>query len=136
MAINDAERVLVAALRSGKYMQITGALEYPRGNCCLGVACREYDRLFPGMLKIEYDRAVVPSVGRRTKFDGNDSTLPKAVQTWLQWDSPYGWLDANRGYSHSCLLSANDGGLDFDQIADIIESGAVLKDLSQGDTYG
>ena len=37
--MNQAEKLLVAALRSGKYKQCTGALRKDDGFCCLGVAC-------------------------------------------------------------------------------------------------
>ncbi len=30
----------IAALLSGEYKQVTGFLETPEGNCCLGVLCR------------------------------------------------------------------------------------------------
>lgn len=41
--INDAEKALVEALRSGKYTQARRALRVGEEFCCLGVACDIYD---------------------------------------------------------------------------------------------
>lgn len=126
------------ALRGGEYSQTLGRLKrsvdnsgsiFPVGFCCLGVLC---------------DLASKEGVG---EWDGNDqfvtqetlgvdnkdpSTLLGAVRRWSGIEDSAGQLiqpirlpedpaGFNPGRKARSLASANDGGLSFLEIADIIE---------------
>lgn len=105
---------LVRALRSGKYEQTMGVLRTgaPREYkyCCLGVAC------------------VV--AGKRFKADhecqGETGILPERVQDYFGFISAKGRvIDGNiviGGGHYEDLISANDGGRSFPQIADAIKA--------------
>jgi hypothetical protein len=129
--INAAERRLVEALRSGKYAQATGLLkknirldiEPKKGFCCLGVACE------------------ISGLGRFSDSDDfytgdNEAAsafLPKSVKNQLGWADDHGTLcesfvEQGPHGIRSNLTSYNDTGYTFEQIASIIELGAVELD--------
>lgn len=113
----EARKALVAALRSGRYTQITGGLERLDadgnviGNCCLGVACREYIA-DGGTLEL---RRMKLAGDEYTAFAGDGGFLPGAVQAWL------GFANALGNNSRQNLAYLNDHGTTFAEIADIIE---------------
>ena len=121
-----------AALRSGEYSQSTQYLRTNNGFCCLGVLCDLYDK------------TEKPKIGWETNIDQefsfgaqrDDQTLPTEIQAWskLMTSNPgfqtfkaaYGSVpkdDLGRIYPNEilCLAEANDDGLTFPQIADIID---------------
>lgn len=93
----------VAALRSGEFTQIQGALENPSGNCCLGVLCNL--ALVEGIC--DYKCGL---------FDGESAVLPKSVQKWS------GITSASAIFGANSLTHQNDSAdKSFLQIANIIE---------------
>lgn len=106
-------------LRSGDYAQGQSALRQQWVSsgtemfCCLGVLC-----------EIAVEEGVIPpstmnGVGTHTYGLGSDVSsvyLPLAVQKWSGISTRDGVY--NGSYS---LVTANDSGVDFDEIADIIE---------------
>lgn len=121
MELNEAEKKLVAALRSGDYKQSKQRLRDKDGFCCLGVACD-----ISGISTWDEDA-----------YLGNDRKLPDAVMFELEWadnsaltDIPLFDKDRVRlgaRYYYYNLATLNDDGLTFDQIADVIEAGLVRR---------
>lgn len=107
----ELRREWVKALRSGEYKQTRRHLEDATGNCCLGVACRVFDKLHPRTLEIEAREHGVVS------FNGTISHLPDPVQEAMG-------LRVHTGHTskHGYLTDMNDRGTPFATIADIIES--------------
>ena len=107
----------VAALRSGEYRQTRGALRkakeggYERdGYCCLGVLCQ-----ISGLVKwVKGDGIVYAS----TKDVRHPSLLPAEVMAWAGLRTPIG--NFYDGAQNSSLISYNDHGVSFHDIADII----------------
>lgn len=119
----DIKQKWIKALRSGEYKQTTGNLcslgekgdSTPRF-CCLGVL----SELMPKIQK--YDS---PSGYRH--YEGEPELLPEEVQDWSGVKSDDGVFDQpipnpldKDGVLYS-LVECNDNGLDFKNIADIIE---------------
>lgn len=87
--------------------QVSCALETEKGHCCLGRLVRL--AITAGVpLKIEHIKRVNDDV---TFFDGHDGVLPDAVRDWAGMNSRSGRLD------HTSLMSMNDFGMTFPQIA-------------------
>ena len=114
--LNVNAQKLINALRSGKYTQIIGALHKDAGFCCLGVACdlfiKENDT-FPGWTKSIWD-------GFTQSFDDETAVLPDRVRVWLGFRTNQGNFTPVEGYFS--LASANDSGVSFQEIADMIEA--------------
>lgn len=86
----------VTALRGGEYLQARKRLKVGDGYCCLGVLCR--------VLDIEIDEK-----GDNVIIDGKDMN--------------YSGLDGFiHGDHRTDLISMNDNGSNFDEIADWIET--------------
>jgi hypothetical protein len=101
------------ALLSGRYQQTTGALENKRGNCCLGVACRE--AIADGVpIRVDVRNWHV-------QFDGHQSYLSSATAAWLGTDEDP-TLTCVHGDVRNEAASLNDRGHTFDQIADDIRA--------------
>lgn len=131
----------IAALRSKKYKQGQKLLKSksPRGvvrHCCLGVLCELYqnDRRRKKMKPLPTDSFLpdddryddgVPIKSRVCEFDSFYSTLPPRVVKWAGMHSDEGDFDTPEILPDdsigSTLVMLNDGGLDFEEIADIIE---------------
>lgn len=73
-------RIVVDAIKSGRYPKTEGALcrmhDGAIGYCCLGVACEEFNILFPGTLVISGEVAV-------RIYNGHQALLPLPVAEWL-----------------------------------------------------
>ncbi len=113
------------ALRSGKYKQTVGRLN--RDNlefCCLGIACEV--ALADGV-DLDVSSKTVDSEPRGLEISYNDHTgsLPDAVAEWLGIDSDGGLVFEDMNDKRLSLAVLNDGGMTFDQIADIIDAGLV-----------
>lgn len=145
--MNEMEKKLVAALRSGKYKQGRSYLRVGDRYCCLGVACDLMVQEGMGewlppsdsdedVRQIDIDGAFV------FRASGDQEDAEQLVQ-WMRdrmgWISGVGdvaiesrdAVDSLAGYNDvDSLAGYNDGGLTFDQIADIIEAGLVIH---QGD---
>lgn len=115
--MNDMEKRLVAALRSGEYRQIKNCLHTSEGFCCLGVAC-DISNL-SSWTKFESADIVLC-------YDDNDAVLPESVMKMLNWWSSVGTLNfVDRNGNSLSLSDLNDFGFSFSKIADIIEAGLV-----------
>lgn len=118
--LNDNAKKLVKALRSGKYKQGQDWLRIGNTFCCLGVACDLYRKEFG----TKWDK--------RDMFFGEDTVLPIEVQEW------FGFSDEEGSWSkedHCSLISMNDMGKSFKEIADKIESepeGLFVKSKIKG----
>lgn len=134
----------VAELRSGKYRQAVNYLNVVDSNeyCCLGVLCRlaEQDNVVDSQLQSGY----VFFESLETPGDRSHQILPDAVVAWANIKDQYGditiyaeefdhfdlkenfdWSDVTYlgdGQVAKVQLTAlNDGGVSFEQIADLIE---------------
>ena len=115
MTPKEARGLWVAALRSGEFEQVRGALDVDDGYCCLGVACKLFQQHF-GTLTIAQ-----ASHNVRT-YDGCKTTLPEPVRRWLGLASDIGaFLDGNVSPVYRSLAELNDAGISFDMIATAIE---------------
>lgn len=136
--MNEPQKALVAALRSGEYKQAKHVLcsfdEQDKRFCCLGVACDLYQKMVGGLKITETEH------NRRYNDHGQD--LPAPVMVWLGFYNSIGVIDENRvkelqtllnekgldkiePYHLDTLAELNDNGTPFDVIADIIEKGLV-----------
>lgn len=114
--IKERAMELVAALRSGNYVQAVGQLKNKNNEfCCLGVAC---DISGVGV----YNEADY-FVPKDDCLDRNSVGLPIAVQKHFGFDSADGaTVDGSViRDKHYSLADANDTGATFHQLADYIE---------------
>lgn len=108
--MNENAKKWVAALRSGKYQQVKGALRRSEGYCCLGVACDVYRK------ETRKGRWLKGNHGNFI-FMRTSQVLPLAIQEWLGLTDELGYVDEDRA-----LTELNDNGSTFAEIADLIES--------------
>lgn len=110
------QQLWVDALRSGEYRQTRGCLQDSHGYCCLGVACRVYE-------KHTGDKLVEDRFGHLSGFDL--SGYLAIVKNWLQLHGEEGELTHLIDYSQVEFISLtykNDhDNLNFNQLADYIE---------------
>jgi hypothetical protein len=120
------KKLWVKALRSGDYTQGTGSLRDSENNfCCLGVLCNLHAKASPQIAAEQEDE---------TLYLGEGGLLPFVVAEWADFKLSELILDATGGYDGApvCnvrlagrdadLASLNDGGLSFDNIANLIEA--------------
>lgn len=108
----------VAALRSGEYKQIKGALKREGGHCCLGVLCDLYAK--ERGLKRWNDGQLSADADRTHSIHFQDKGIPGAVVgIWSGFDSS---LRVSIGKKTQQLDGHNDDGCTFDEIADAIEA--------------
>jgi len=101
------KKIWIEALRSGKFKQGRGTLYKDGKHCCLGVA---YDVLVHGdWVDDEYDRWCIPHIGN-SGYDERDE-LPGYIRRKLG-------ISPDRMQT---LISMNDNGHSFNEIADWIE---------------
>jgi hypothetical protein len=123
----------VTALRSGEYEQAKGLLKKidPEngddiGYCCLGVLCElaieDGVNVKRGGGVRHEDRFDPEDVWYSTpRYDDNDALIGTKVMGWSEMRTNDGSFDDDRGIMVS-LVNYNDGGMSFNEIADIIES--------------
>lgn len=113
----DVKNEWVDALLYGGYEQGTNILRASNDKfCCLGVLCDLAVR--HGVLPQPMHNGFYWSYG-----EGESGVLPVAVQVWAgldHWDPPITFTKDNETYK--TLSAANDYGLTFDEIADIIKN--------------
>lgn len=125
----QARELWISELRSGKWIQGTGALCQSGKHCCLGVACE---------LAIKDGVPIEKTVnwGEPVYYGGyHGFTLPPAVLGWLGLQDDVGSLTSVVQVKYTqctSLASMNDVGATFPQIADIIEKGLV-RNGNQGE---
>ena len=100
------------ALRSGEYSQTRGYLRTTEGFCCLGVLCDLYSKETGTEWVENYE------LENSSSFLEEFATLPKEVMEWSGLEYPNPYFDFENGVS---LASLNDGGKEFNEIADVIE---------------
>lgn len=119
--MNEAERKLVTALRSGLYKQTASYLRLGDTYCCMGVACD----VLGG--DINWKQAAYSMRGLYFYEHENDKYfLPVTIASKLGWycQAPIDVIDRNG--DKLSLYALNDSGFTFDQIADVIEAGFVI----------
>lgn len=110
MANKERVQLLVDALKSGEFNQITGYLETTEGNCCLGVAGRVSVRN-----GLELHVTVEDGV---TFFDDDETTMPQAVMDWYGFVEYDPMLVIEDGTEESAIDLNDSGDYDFNKIAD------------------
>lgn len=129
---------LVAALRSGKYIQGRDRLTYKSSDpakpqeydCCLGVACKLYVAEHPDFfVSIELMENAGEFINV-TNYQYEKVLLPSMVRKYFGIVTGSGVIDLTLVYPHLAslvglteieLTALNDSGATFDQIADVIE---------------
>jgi hypothetical protein len=120
----DVKAKWLAALRSGRFKQATGALRrnltvdgrnlpVDYAYCCLGVLC-----------EIAVKEGVIPPADPEGFYDEESMTLPIRVREWAGINGYNPSIPYRRdpdGKAISSLAEANDKGYSFNQIADLIE---------------
>ena len=121
--MNENAKKWVAALRSGEYRQCKSRLHRQDEYCCLGVA-EELRLNSVGESWVAHpelaDEFVVPGWTGEHDEEPGYAVLSKETQDWLGLASDHGSWDA--GDNPRSLISMNDHGKTFAEIADIIES--------------
>lgn len=114
----DIKKKWLTALRSGEYEQGKSFLHNDGEFCCLGVLCDIYKNEHPG---IEWtlgrdERLVLNVVGDKTPY-----VLPEAVMHWADVQGPSPLVLYHGVYKQLSMLN-DDYGLEFDDLADLIEA--------------
>lgn len=119
--LNETEKSLVKALRSGVYRQAQEKLRDGNRFCCLGVLC---DITGLGIWVPDEAWSFTTEGGELERW-----ILPDSVREHIGWSAPEGILSVrDRVGKFTTLASLNDEGLTFDQIADVIEAGLVRRE--------
>jgi len=122
----DRLRLLVAALRSGEFVQTQSQLGRvdpagvePDKFCCLGVACEVAIRN-----GLDLDREVSSNDPTVLRYDGISDELPARVQEWYGIDGSNPVLVEENIVNDevTCIEANDDEGLNFAEIADLMES--------------
>lgn len=108
--LNSNAQKWVDAIRSGKYKQTTAKLSDGQSYCCLGVACELAMDSGVALYKQVYNGGVV-------LYNGCQGMLPAEVKRWLRLDDSGSYAEG----MHIALVSLNDTGKSFKEIADFIE---------------
>lgn len=114
--MHENVRAWIEALRSGEYQQARETLRVNDEYCCLGVACdisglHQWERL---------DETSIYT------YDEHHNILPLTVIAWMELDIHENWgsLQGDRSGDRGLLLdliTMNDSGASFEEIADHIE---------------
>ena len=100
----------VAALRSGKYTQATGALRKAGDSfCCLGVLCDIID-------PTKWDARP----GIEWYYDGRRELLPESIVEKASLRTDDGYCDTGPEWGET-LATLNDEGATFSELAELIE---------------
>ena len=105
------------ALRSGKYAQAQERLHTEDGFCCLGVLCEVYIKEHGLDRSLMWEEGTGLDEGEMFIF-GSSTYLPKQVMNWANVPRAGQIVTADKMID---LADLNDGGVPFDQIADLIE---------------
>lgn len=108
--MNDNAKKWVAALRSGAYKQGVKSLCRNNYYCCLGVACEVFIQ--------EGGELDKKQTGEYTLYHKEAYVLPEVVRDWLRLTTTGGHYKNN----YNSLITFNDKGKSFEEIAKIIES--------------
>ena len=106
--LTKPQRLWVKALEDGEYRQARGQLYRKGGFCCLGVACKLYNKEKNKVLKY--------------RKDGDLENFPE-VRDWLGLRNESGSFSAGiEGVDALDLVSLNDDGSSFKEIAKVIRA--------------
>jgi hypothetical protein len=108
----------VSALRSGEYKQTFDTLRDNYGFCCLGVLCDLYidqSEDFTEEQRSYWNNAHEFLVAKDPNYDNEVAVLPASVMNWAGMKTSDGTIGLDS------LASLNDQGMEFDQIADVID---------------
>jgi hypothetical protein len=121
------KKKLVRALRSGRYRKIRNVMHRGERFCVLGVLCELYRKEHPKAQWIE------PEAGdfefqASPKGESNETHPPEKVWKWalkgkaalIRDDEPHFDFECGRT-QYGCLSEANDDGVSFSKLADVIE---------------
>ena len=111
----------VAALRSGKYQQGTGALKIGDKYCCLGVLCDISDQ---ATWEVDTEYPLPDRNDKIYEYFGVEDVLPDDVMRWAGMQSNSGVIPglSEAPFDKTKLVFYNDDlEYTFNQIADIIE---------------
>lgn len=116
----------LAALRSGEYKQVTGALRKEAGFCCLGVQCDlskvadwrpvAYATGGPKFSYAAIDTAEPPFMVAAWAYEPREDRLPLAADPIVATVTRYGQFERQ-----ITLAGLNDNGASFEEIARVIE---------------
>ena len=117
----DVKQKWITALRSGEYKQTCGRLRKGDSYCCLGVLTDLYDKDKDINCHAWYEED--GQYGYESDGGTVEATLPESVMKWADLDDPNPRVREDRmGEPLTSLAYLNDNdGLDFNQLADIIE---------------
>jgi len=112
----DRLRLAVEALRSGRFVQGTGALERDGRNCCLGVLCRV--AMENGL---DIQAAEKPDGDMAFGERGDTAYLPPEVYTWYGLDVHNMLLSTDGNPQESATYLNDTWRWTFEMIADAME---------------
>lgn len=115
--VNENAKKWVAALRSGEYQQTKSRLQNSKGYCCLGVACDLYEKEL-GVKVLPRCSGYYDATQEGEELSGNF----EPVRVWLGLRDSVGQCAMEDKTISASLAEANDDGLSFSDIADILES--------------
>ena len=117
----DVKQKWITALRSGEYKQTGGRLRKGDSYCCLGVLTDLYDK--DKDIKCHAWHEEDGHYGYKSGDEIVEATLPESVMKWADLDELNPIVrDDRMGEPLTSLAYLNDNeGLDFNQLADIIE---------------
>lgn len=110
-------KLWLKALRSGLYKQTIYTLRDNNGFCCLGVACEVYNQY---QKKNKKKQLRLTKIKDRFMYNSSVCGLPFKVKGWLGLTTCSGTYIVNK--NKTSLIDQNDAGVNFNKIANIIES--------------
>lgn len=110
----ERRKLLVKALRSGRYKQGKHHLRDKDEYCCLGVACDVY-------ANSQYDRPQWKFTKTIGTFLGQDLMLPPEVRDWFGFKSNQGSYKQRSSIEASLIILNDNRPFNFEDIADVIE---------------
>ena len=108
----QAYKLWLEALRSGKYKQAKGALRKGNRFCCLGVLCDIHRKVVEP--KTKWKKELRELGDGRYSYNNERGILPDNVLKWAGLTRSEVKLDT--------LVEMNDSGEGFNKIADVIEN--------------
>ena len=110
----ERRKLLVEALRSGRYKQCRTRLRDEDRYCCLGVACDVY-------ANSQHDRPQWEFTKTIGAFLGQDLMLPCEVRDWFGFESSQGNYNQYPGRGTSLIILNDMRSASFEEIANVIE---------------
>jgi len=105
--LTKAQKLWLEALESGEYKQAIDRLYDGKGYCCLGVACKIYNKENNKRIKYRQEAGL--------------SKLP-IIHGWLGLRTTNGFFGNIDGVHNKSLTGLNDDGKSFAEIAEIVRA--------------